>query len=118
MSSILNAAARLAAPGSQYRCRRRIMAHLRITDLPVHQVLDRQAMRRIRGADGAPWVFGWIRAYMPPQPGMAPVINFYQINNYADQLINQFQMVNVSNSAPNSVLNVGVDERSQNDRLP
>jgi len=44
----------------------------------------------------------------------APVINFYQINNYADQMINQFQTVSVSNSAPNSVVTVGVDERSTN----
>jgi hypothetical protein len=43
-----------------------------------------------------------------------PVINFYQINNYADQMINQYQVVSVSNSAPNAVLTVGVDERSTN----
>jgi hypothetical protein len=29
-------------------------------------------------------------------------------------MINQVQMVNVSNSAPNAVLTVGVDERSTN----
>jgi hypothetical protein len=53
--------------------------------------------------------------HMPPQQrGLAPVINFYQINNYADQLINQVQLVNVSNTAPNSLVNVGVDERSTN----
>jgi hypothetical protein len=93
------------------------MATIRINDLCANRELDRQAMAHIRGADGAGWVFGWIRPYLPSQAGVAPVINFYQINNYADQLINQFQMVNVSNSAPNSVLNVGVDERSHNDRV-
>jgi hypothetical protein len=93
------------------------MATIRINDLCANRVLDRQAMAHIRGADGAGWVYGWIRPYVAQQTGMAPVINFYQINNYADQLINQFQMVNVSNSAPNSVLNVGVDERSHNDRV-
>jgi hypothetical protein len=46
--------------------------------------------------------------------GASPVINFYQINNYADQMINQYQVVSVNNSAPNSVLTVGVDERSTN----
>jgi hypothetical protein len=90
------------------------MAHITIKDLPANRWLDRAAMRRTRGGDGAPWVFGWIRPYVPEQPGIAPVINFYQINNYADQLINQFQMVNVSNSAPNAVVTVGVDERSKN----
>src|ERR1700712_4148617 len=79
---------------------RSIMASIRIDDLPAERPLDCQAMAHIRGASGAPWVFGWIQAYMPRQPGNAPVINFYQINNYADQLINQFQMVNVSNTAP------------------
>lgn len=93
------------------------MANISINDLPADRTLDRAAMASIRGAGGAGWVFGWIRPYMPAQPGAAPVINFYQINNYADQLINQFQMVNVSNSAPNSILNVGVDEASKNDRV-
>jgi hypothetical protein len=51
---------------------------------------------------------------MPSQPGMVPVINFYQINNYADQMINQFQNVEVSNTAPNSTLTVGVDGHAVN----
>jgi hypothetical protein len=96
-------------------CGRSNMANITINDLAVDRTLDRRAMAHIRGGDGAPWVFGWIQAYMPRQRGVAPVINFYQINNYADQLINQFQMVNVSNTAPNSAVNVRVDERSNND---
>lgn len=91
------------------------MANIRINDLSANRTLDREAMASIRGAGGAGWVFGWIRPYMPSHPGVAPVINFYQINNYADQLINQVQMVNVSNSAPNSIVNVGVSEGSKND---
>lgn len=90
------------------------MASITIEDLSTNVALDSKAMASMRGGDGAPWVFGWIRPYMPSQPGLAPVINFYQINNYADQLINQFQMVNVNNAAPNSVITVGVDERSNN----
>jgi hypothetical protein len=93
------------------------MANLRIDDLLSDRTLDRHAMGRLRGTHGAAWVFGWIRPYVQDQPGIAPIINFYQINNYADQLINQFQMVNVSNAAPNSILHVGVDERSHNDRI-
>jgi hypothetical protein len=93
------------------------MANIRIDDLRANRTLDREALASIRGAGGAGWVFGWIRPYLPAQPSAAPVINFYQINNYADQLINQFQTVNVSNSAPNSMLNVRVDEGSGNNGL-
>ena len=93
------------------------MATITINDLPASRALDRQAMSRIRGADGAPWVFGWIRPYADELPSQFPVINFYQINNFADQMINQYQMVSVINSAPNSNLNVKVDESSVNNRL-
>jgi hypothetical protein len=86
-----------------------------IDNLRFDHTLDARAMACIRGGDGAPWVFGWILPYIPTQSRAAqPVINFYQINNYADQMINQYQVVSVSNSGPNSVLNVGVDERSTN----
>lgn len=90
------------------------MAHIRIDDLRVERTLDVGAMRRVRGGDGAAWCFGWIQAYLPPQMRAAPVINFYQVNNYADQMINQFQTVSVNNTAPNAVVTVGVDERSIN----
>ncbi|MGJ7915073.1 hypothetical protein ACI48D_06275 [Massilia sp. LXY-6] len=91
------------------------MARIRINDLRSDRPLDARAMARIRGGDGAAWCFGWIQPYLPAQSrGMQPVINFYQINNYADQLINQVQMVSVNNSAPNAVLTVGVDGRSIN----
>jgi hypothetical protein len=93
------------------------MASIGIKDLHIDQSLKQQAMARIRGASGAPWVFGWIQAYMPAQPGNTPVINFYQINNYADQLINQFQMVNVSNTAPDANLTVNTGARSGNDGI-
>ena len=90
------------------------MAHISIDDLRCEHTLDARSMARIRGGDGAAWCFGWIQAYVPAQLRTAPVINFYQINNYADQMINQFQTVSVSNSAPNAVVTVGVDERSIN----
>lgn len=93
------------------------MATMTINDLPASVVLDRRAMARIRGASGAPWVFGWIRPFVAESPGQVPVINFYQINNYADQMINQYQMVSVTNSAPNSNLAVSVDAGSVNNRL-
>jgi hypothetical protein len=93
------------------------MANITITDLRVDRTLDREAMAQVRGGDGAPWIFGCFRPYMPQQRGIVPVINFYQINNYADQMINQYQIVDVKNTAPNSVINVGVDERSTNNGL-
>jgi hypothetical protein len=94
------------------------MATITVKDLPVSMALDRKAMSALHGGGGAPWVFGWIQPYVDATPGPAPVINFYQINNYADQMINQYQMVSVNNSGANANLNVGVDERSLNKASP
>ena len=91
------------------------MAAITINDLPLNIALDRKAMTSIRGA-GAPWVFGWIRPFSPAAQSDGPVINFFQINNFADQMINQFQLVNVQNSAPNANINVSLDERSANSK--
>ena len=93
------------------------MASITIRDLPASTPLDRKAMSAIRGA-GAPWVFGWIRPFVVQSPSQLPVINFYQINNFADQMINQFQTVSVNNSGANATLNVTVDESSVNNALP
>ncbi|MFC5460377.1 hypothetical protein [Massilia niabensis] len=92
------------------------MSSLTIHDLPSSTPLDRKAMSAIRGA-GAPWVFGWIRPYVDLAPSERPVINFFQINNFAEQMINQFQTVSVSNSGANATLNVTVDESSVNNAL-
>lgn len=92
------------------------MASITISDLPSSKAFDRSAMAAIRGA-GAPWVFGWIRPFIPASPSQHPVINFYQINNFADQMINQFQTVSVNNSGANATLNVSVDESSVNNAL-
>ncbi len=92
------------------------MATITINDLPASCALDRKAMARVHGA-GAPWVFGWIRTFVEPSPGVIPQINFYQINNFAEQMINQYQMVSVTNSAANSNVNVAVDAGSVNNRL-
>jgi hypothetical protein len=90
------------------------MASITIKDLATSMLLDRQAMSSIRGG-GAPWVFGWIRPYVASSPGAGgQVINFYQINNYADQMINQIQIVDVNNTAPNAAINVDLDETSTN----
>jgi hypothetical protein len=93
------------------------MATIAINDLPASHELDRKAMSCIRGASGANWLFGWIRTFVDESPSRFAVYNFYQINYYADQMINQYQTVSVINSAANSTLNVKVDESSVNNRL-
>jgi hypothetical protein len=93
------------------------MASLTIHDLPLNQALDAKAMSCIRGSAGAPWVYGWIAPFNPDAGnGRIAVFNFYQITNnfFANQMINQFQTVNVNNTAPSSNINVGLDERSTN----
>lgn len=92
------------------------MAAITIKDLRTDRTLDRGAMSFIRGG-GASWVYGWIRPYVNATPSFGPVINFYQINNFADQMINQIQVVDVNNSAPNSNINIGLDEKSTNNKF-
>ncbi len=93
------------------------MATITINDLPASYTLDRKALAHIRGA-GAEWVYGWITPFVEAsQRGPAPVINFFQINNFADQMINQFQTISVLNTGANSALDVKVDESSVNNRI-
>jgi hypothetical protein len=101
----------LRSPSSRLE---RIMATITVKDLPASMALDRRAMSAIQGGGGAPWVFGWIQPYVDAGPSQFPVINFYQINNFADQMINQYQTVSVSNTGANATLNVAVDESSLN----
>jgi hypothetical protein len=86
------------------------MAAIAIKDLSTDRALDRKAMAAIKGA-GAPWVYGWIRPFTEARPSFVPVINFYQISNtfVADQMVVQFQDINVTNSAANSTVGVAVD---------
>ncbi|HEY3598255.1 MAG TPA: hypothetical protein VGL08_12195 [Paraburkholderia sp.] len=92
------------------------MASIAINDLSHSLALDRKAMTAIRGGGGAPWVFGWIQPYVRSSPSMGPVVNLYEVQNnfYADQMINQFQTVDVRNSGTNANINVSPDERSKN----
>lgn len=91
------------------------MAAITIKDLHTSRLLDRQAMSSIKGA-GAPWVYGWIRPHTVASPSFGSVINFYQVNNYADQMINQIQVVEINNTAANANINVALDERSSNSK--
>lgn len=88
---------------------------IKINDLPAHRGLDRKAMSAIRGA-GAAWVFGWISPYVPASSKPDPVVNFYQINNnyFADQMNNQFQVVDIKNTAPGSSISLTLDQLGNN----
>lgn len=91
------------------------MTTLAITDLHMQRDIDHNAMSFIRGA-GAPWVFGWIQPYAPPAPPFGPVVNLYQTYNtfYANQVVNQIQNVDVTNSAAGANLAVTVGEDGRN----
>ncbi|SNT38746.1 hypothetical protein SAMN06265795_1353 [Noviherbaspirillum humi] len=91
------------------------MAAITINDLSMNRDMDRAAMAAISGG-GAPWVYGWIRPFTSSEFGSGSVVNFYQINNYADQMINQIQVVDVNNSAANANINVAVAGNSTNNR--
>jgi hypothetical protein len=79
------------------------MATITITDLPASRELDRKAMSSVRGA--LSWVNGAFRAFLPAVPA-APlsIVNFYQVNNtfVAENLIAQFQTVEINNAGDNS----------------
>lgn len=88
------------------------MATITINDLPTERVLDRETMSCVKGAGSGLWVFGWIQPYVPEvrSGGFGSVINLYQTNNIyvaeQMQLNNQFQMIDVSNAAPNTTINL------------
>jgi hypothetical protein len=89
------------------------MTAISITDLPVNRALEDKMKSAIRGG-GAPWVYGWIRPFVAASSSNGAIINFYQINNYAQQMINQFQSIDVHNAAANASINVIADEHSHN----
>jgi len=95
------------------------MSRITVDDLPLNLALDRKAMAAIRGGGGAPWVYGWIQPYVPQTPSIGPVVNLYEVSNnfYANQMINQFQSVDVRNTGSNSNINVSPDARSRNDMV-
>ena len=90
------------------------MSTLTITDLAMNRALDFKAMSSIKGAGGAPWVFGAFRAFLPDSARIAPIVNFFQTNFIADQLNVQFQNIDVENSAPNAVINLNASQDALN----
>ena len=92
------------------------MSAIVVEDLPRDITLDHQAMAAVEGGGGAPWIYGWITPYAPSEPSAGPVVNLYEVNNnfYAQQMINQFQSVDVRNSGANSNITVNPNARSSN----
>lgn len=81
------------------------MATITITDLPASRALDRQAMSSIRGA--LSWCNGAFRAFLPVvpvPPSFLSIVNLYEVNNtfIAENMINQFQTVEVTNTGNNT----------------
>jgi hypothetical protein len=53
---------------------------------------------------------------VPQTPSIGPVVNLYEVSNnfYANQMINQFQSVDVTNTGANANLTVSPDARNRN----
>jgi hypothetical protein len=92
------------------------MAALIISDLYASRELDPKAMSLIHGA-GAPWLFGWIQPFQPEVPSVGPVVNFFQTNIFANQLVNQVENINVNNAAPSSNVTVTAGQNGNNHGL-
>jgi hypothetical protein len=90
------------------------MSTMTITDLSMSRPLDLKAMSSIRGAGGAPWVFGAFRAFLPDSARIGPIVNFFQTNFVADQLNVQFQNIDIDNSAANAEINVNAGQNALN----
>ena len=95
------------------------MAITTINDLRMSRALDYKAMSSIKGAGGAPWVFGAFQPFLPESARFLPIVNFYQTNNtfVADQLTVQFQDIDVNNSAANATINVTAGQNAINLKL-
>ena len=95
------------------------MAITTINDLRMSRALDYKAMSSIKGAGGAPWVFGAFQPFLPESARFLPIVNFYQTNNtfVADQLTVQFQNIDVNNSAANATINVTAGQNAINLKL-
>jgi len=93
------------------------MATTTITDLPSSRALDYKALSAIRGAGGAPWVFGAFRPFVPESDQILPIVNVYQTNYIADNLTLQTENINVQNSAPGASIAVSALQNALNINL-
>ena len=93
------------------------MAAITIKDLHVNRALDRRAMASIRGAGGAPWVFGWMTAFSESTGNRGGNV-FNIVNQFfvAEQMNFQNQITDVFNSGANATLTVGSNQAGANSR--
>jgi hypothetical protein len=76
-----------------------------ITDLPVSQALDCEAMSALHGG-GAPWVFGF-NPYLRPVASAVPTVNLFEITNnytYIGTQVNEITNFNLNNSGDSATL--------------
>ena len=92
------------------------MTAIAIKDLGLERELDARSMRRVKGGGGASWVFGIAVPYGSLPRGSGGELNLYQTNNYfiADQMNNQFAVIDVNNTAANAVINVDAKQQAGN----
>ena len=78
-------------------------------DLPSSRALDYQAMSAIRGAGTGDWV---LSAFLPYQPPVAPIVNFYQTNYIANNMTLETENISVNNSAADALIAVGAAQNN------
>ena len=95
------------------------MATITIHDLATLTMLDSASMRAVRGGDGAPWVFSFRPFIESVARAPGAIINFFQTNNIyvADQMNNQFQVIDIEASAANANINVDAKQLASNFQL-
>lgn len=73
------------------------MSVIMINDFFINFILDCKVLIFFCGG-GVLWVFGWIVLYVLLLVSFVLMVNnFFQINNYIGQLVDQFQMFVISN---------------------
>ena len=99
------------------------MATTTITDLPASRALDYKAMLAIKGAGGAPWIFGAFLPFAVPVPAIAASGNNFgnsqligynsnQTNYFANNLTLQNESSNDQNSASSSATSISAMQSS------
>ena len=93
------------------------MAAISIKDLEHSSTLDRRAMASIRGAGGAPWVFGVSTPFESTGGRSGNVFNVVNQFFIARQISFQNQVTEVFNSGANAVVTVDTSQASANSQI-
>lgn len=93
------------------------MAAISIKDLQHSCSLDRHAMASVRGAGGAPWVFGVSTPFESIGGRSGNVFNVVNQFFIAKQISFQNQITEVFNSGANAVLTVDASQASANSQI-